>query len=150
RCFSVLDHAEDVVLAEDERLFAVELDLGARVLAEEDAVALLDVELPHRAVLEQLAVADGEHRPLDRLLLRGVRDVEPALGLLLFLHPTNDHAILQRPDLHSRIPPGALGRPNVVRDRRTSHPAHRVRTQLGPWPGPVEGGALLALAPGEC
>src|SRR3954470_13608419 len=102
---SAFEHAEDVVLAHDEELLAVDLHLGARVLAEEDAVALLDVELPHGAVLEQLAVADGEHRRLDRLLLRGVRDVEPALGLLFFLHPTNDHAILQRPDLHSRIPP---------------------------------------------
>ena len=44
-------HAEDVVLAHDHVLFAVELDLGAGVLAEEDAVARLDVRLDDLAVL---------------------------------------------------------------------------------------------------
>src|SRR5579863_535568 len=88
---SALDHAEDVVLAEDEVVLAVELHLGARVLAEEDVVPLLDVEVAHRAVLEHLAVAHRDDGRLDRLLLRGVRDVEPALRPLLFLHPTNDH-----------------------------------------------------------
>ena len=38
------EHAEDVVLAHDEELLAVELDLGAGVLAEQDAVAGLDVQ----------------------------------------------------------------------------------------------------------
>src|SRR6185437_7644484 len=97
---SALDHAEDVVLAEDEVLLALDLHLGPRVLAEEDAVAGLDVELPDRAVLEDLAVADGDDGRLDGLLLGGVGDVEATLGLLLLLHPTNDHAVLQRSDLH--------------------------------------------------
>src|SRR5688572_27132527 len=79
---SLLQDAEDVVLAQDERLFPVDLHLGARVLAEEDAIALLDVELPDAAVLEDLAVADGHHEALDRLLLRRVRDDDATLALL--------------------------------------------------------------------
>src|SRR5215471_13544381 len=42
---SRLDHAEDVLLAHDHMLLAVELDLGARILAEQDAIAGLDVRL---------------------------------------------------------------------------------------------------------
>ena len=56
----LLDDREDVVLAQDDVLFAVELDLGARVLADEDLVAVLDVERAELAVLEDLAVADGD------------------------------------------------------------------------------------------
>src|SRR5688572_17931051 len=40
----LLDHAKDLVLAQDELLFTTELDLRAGVLAEQDAVADLDVE----------------------------------------------------------------------------------------------------------
>src|SRR3954468_22916050 len=89
---SALDDAEDVVLAEDEVILAVDLHVVPRVLAEEDPVALLDVGLAHGAVLEDLAVAHREHDGLDRLLLRGVRDEETSPGLLLFLHATNDDA----------------------------------------------------------
>ena len=63
-------------------LLAVELHLGARVLAEEDAVARLHVERADLAVLEHLAVADGDDEALDRLLLGGVGDDDPPLGLL--------------------------------------------------------------------
>ena len=73
---------EDVVLAEDDVLDAVDLDLGAGVLAEQDAVARLHVERADLAVLEDLAVADGDDLALDRLLLGGVGDDDAALGLL--------------------------------------------------------------------
>src|SRR4029453_1648288 len=48
-CFAPLpdplpEHREDVFLADDQVLVAVELDLGAGVLAEQDPVALLHVE----------------------------------------------------------------------------------------------------------
>ena len=85
RAASLLDDAEDVVFADDEVLFAVDLHLGAGVLAEEDAVADLDVELADRAVLEDLAVADGDDLALDGLLFGGVGDDDPALGLLSLL-----------------------------------------------------------------
>src|SRR5512143_2980493 len=40
----LLDHAEDLVLAEDQVLDAVDLDLVAGVLAEEDAIPRLHIE----------------------------------------------------------------------------------------------------------
>ena len=70
--------AEDVVLAQDEVLVAVDLDLGARVLAEEDLVARLDVERTELAVVADLAVADGDDLALERLLLGGVGDEDAA------------------------------------------------------------------------
>src|SRR5512133_4132890 len=94
-----LDHAEDVLLAHDEVLLAVDLALGAAVLREEDAVAGLHVERPDLAVLQHLAVADGDHLALDRLLLRRVGDDDAALRLLLLLHALHDDAVLQRTDL---------------------------------------------------
>src|SRR5512139_2214284 len=68
----LLDHAEDVVLAQDQVLLVLDLDLGAAVLAEEDPVALLDVERQDRAVVLDLALAGSDHVAHDRLLLRRV------------------------------------------------------------------------------
>src|SRR5438477_6393633 len=96
---SALDDAEDVVLAEDEVLFAVDLHLVARVLAEEDPVPLLDVGLADGPVLEDFAIAHRNDHRLDGLLLRGVGDEETPLGLLFFLYATNDHPVLERSDL---------------------------------------------------
>jgi hypothetical protein len=42
----LLQDREDVVLADDEVLFTVELDLGARILPEENPVTLPDVQRP--------------------------------------------------------------------------------------------------------
>ena len=44
-------HREDVVLAQDQVLGAVDLDLVARVLREQDLVARLDLQLAERSVL---------------------------------------------------------------------------------------------------
>src|SRR5438552_3037970 len=95
-----VDHAEDVVLSQDETVLAVDLDLGPRVFSEQDGIARLDVELPDGAVFEDFAVADGNDLPLDRLFLGGVRDDDPALGHGLFREANDDNAILQRPDVH--------------------------------------------------
>ena len=82
---SLGEDREDVVLAEEDELLAVDLDLGARVLAEQDLVAGLHVEGNDLAVLEDRARADGDDDALEGLLLRGVGDDDPSLGLLLFL-----------------------------------------------------------------
>ena len=66
-------------------LGAVDLDLVARVLGEQDLVARLHLQLAQAAVLDDLAVADGDDQGLLGFLLRRVRDVEPAGGLVLFL-----------------------------------------------------------------
>ena len=38
------DHAEDVSLIDNEKIFAVHFDIGSTVLRDEDLVALLDTE----------------------------------------------------------------------------------------------------------
>src|SRR5437867_5305379 len=91
-----LDDAEDVLLAEDQVLLAVELDLGAGVLAEQHPVAGLHVEGQHLPVL-LLARADRHHLPLLRLLLCRVGDDDAARALLLLLlDAPDDHPVLQR------------------------------------------------------
>src|SRR5579884_416280 len=98
---SAFDHAEDIVLAQDQVLDAVDLDLGARVLAEEHGVAHLDVERRYLAVLVHLPLAGGDHPALLGLLLRRVGDDDPAFGLLLgLLEALHEHPVLKRPDLH--------------------------------------------------
>src|SRR3954467_7295823 len=96
----LLDHAEDVFLAHHEVLLPVDLDLGPGILGGQHAVAGLDVQRPDLAVLEDLPVADGDDLAFDGLFLGGVGDDDAALGLLLLLHALDDHAILQRPNLH--------------------------------------------------
>ena len=50
-----VDDREDVLLADDEELLAVDLELGAGVLGVEDLVAVLDVHRLALAVVEDLA-----------------------------------------------------------------------------------------------
>src|SRR5262249_50857065 len=95
---------EDVVFAEEDEVLTVDLDLGARVLAEQDLVARLHVEGDDLAALDRLAGADGHDRPLERLLLGGVRDDDPPLRLLFFLSALDDEAILERSNFHLFFP----------------------------------------------
>src|SRR5262249_59596548 len=98
---------EDVLLAEDQMLLAVDCDLAAGVLAEQDPIALLDVWGQHLAVLPPA----GSHRhdlPLLRLLLGGVGDDDAAgASLLALLDPLHDQAVLERADprRHGLQPP---------------------------------------------
>src|SRR5256886_16298928 len=96
----LLDDAEDVFLAHHQMLLAVDLDLGAGVLREQHAVARLDVQGAHLSVLEDLAVSDSDDLALDGLLFGGIRDDDATLRLLFLLHALDDHAVLQRPNLH--------------------------------------------------
>src|SRR5271168_2363649 len=66
------DHAHDVGLFHDQKLIAVELDLGARPLAEQHAIAGLDVHRDELAILVAAAGSDGDDLALLRLLLGGV------------------------------------------------------------------------------
>src|SRR5581483_1942250 len=99
---STFEHAEDVLLAHDEMLFAVELHLGPGVLPEQDGVADLDVERRHLPVVVHLALADGHDFALLGLLLRRVGDDDAALRLLhLIFEALDEDAILKGPDLHA-------------------------------------------------
>src|ERR1043165_8587945 len=105
-----LDDAEAFVLAHDEILLAVKLDLRAAVLAEEHAVACLHVERDALAVLLALAVADGDHLALLRLLLRRVGDDDAAAHLLAFLDALQDHSVVQGFDVRSHKAPFRVSR----------------------------------------
>src|SRR6058998_2373164 len=95
-----LDDAEDVLLAEDQVLLAVELDLGAGVLAEQHPVAGLHVEGQHLPVF-LLPRADRHHLPLLRLLLGRIGDDDAASALLLLLlDAPDDHPVLERANPH--------------------------------------------------
>ncbi len=90
-----VDDAEDVRLAHDEHVVAVDLDLGAGILAVEDRVAVGDGHGHVRAVLS-LARADGQDGAAHGLLLGGVGDVETAGGLGLGLLGLDDDAVAER------------------------------------------------------
>jgi hypothetical protein len=94
-----LDHRENVTLAEDEVLIAIDRDLGAAVFAVEDLVADLDVERDAVApLLIELARSDGDDFALLRLFLGGVRDVESAAHRFGFFERLDDDAIGERRD----------------------------------------------------
>ena len=65
------DDGQHVILFHDEVLFAIQLDLLARILAEEDPVARFDVERDPLAVVFHLPAAGGDDRTLLRLLFGG-------------------------------------------------------------------------------
>src|SRR6266700_3502066 len=78
----LLDDAEDVVLAQNQVIDAVDLDVAAGVLAEQHPVALLDCQRANLALLVRLAFTDRDHLALGGLLLGGVGDDDAAFGLL--------------------------------------------------------------------
>src|SRR5581483_8347959 len=90
----LLEDGEDVFLAQDQVVLAVDLDLVAGVLAKQDPIAALHVERDALAVVGDLAGADGLDLPALRLLLGGVRDDDPAdLLLALFLALDEDTVV---------------------------------------------------------
>jgi hypothetical protein len=103
-CFSLppltLDHAEDVLLAHDQVLFTVDIDLRAGVFAEENAIIDFDVQRHDLSVFVQLAFADRDDLALLGFFLGGVRNDDAPLGLLFLFDSFHDHTILQRSDLH--------------------------------------------------
>src|SRR5690606_6941553 len=94
-----LDDGHHVFFAHDEKLFAVDLHLGAAVLAEQDVVAHLHVERTHFPVLEDLALTDRDDLALDGLFSRGVGNHDAARRGALLFHALDDHAIVQRTNL---------------------------------------------------
>ena len=83
-----------------EELFAVDLDLGAGPFSEEDAVAGLDVERLNFSAFVAGARADGDDLAFLRLLLGGVRNDDPALGLLFGFKTADDNSVVKWPEMH--------------------------------------------------
>ncbi len=66
---------------------------------EQDAIAGLDVQRDELAVFVASAGADGDDLAFLRLLLRRIRDDDPAGGLGFGFDPANDHAVMKRAEL---------------------------------------------------
>src|ERR1039457_201585 len=108
---SALDHRENVLVADDQQVLAVKLEVRAGVLRVEDLVARAQVDLLALAVIEDPARANRDHGSLLRLLLGGVRDHDPTLCHLFAGHGPNDHAVTQRTEfLRGWRVDGRLGR----------------------------------------
>src|SRR5713101_3062701 len=86
-----LDHAEDVVLAHNQILLIIELDLGAGVFSEEHAVTLFDIQGHALTAVDLLTSAYSDDLALLWFLSSRVRDDNAAADLLLLLDPSDDH-----------------------------------------------------------
>src|SRR5215467_11504597 len=86
---------QDLFFAQDEQLFAFELDLRSTVLSEQHAVSRLYVERDQFALLA-LSGPDRNHFSLLRLLFRRIRDDDAALDGFLLFNALHDHAVVQR------------------------------------------------------
>src|ERR1700676_317669 len=91
---AALDDGQHLVLAHDQVLLAIELDLLARVLAEEDQIARFDIEGHALALVVPLAVAGRNDPALLGLLLGRVRDDDPADLLAPPFKALNDDPIV--------------------------------------------------------
>src|ERR1700724_3335781 len=94
------DDAQDVALLHDEEILPVNLDLRARPFAEQNLVAGLDIE---GCELAAFIAAAGPHRDdlaFLGLLLGGIGDDNPALGLFLAFKTSDHDAVVQRTKAH--------------------------------------------------
>src|SRR4051812_31509550 len=96
------DDREDVALAEDQELLALDRDFGSAVLPVQHLVADFDVHRNTLVLLES-ARSDGNDLTLLGLLFRRVRDIQPTAHLLALLERTNDDAVGQRADLRTGL-----------------------------------------------
>src|SRR6185369_9832927 len=93
------ENSENLVLAHDEKLFAIDLDLRAAVFSEQHAVALFDVERLAGAVLFILAFANCYDFAFLGFFLRSVGDNDAAPHLLALFDTLHDDAVMKRPDV---------------------------------------------------
>ena len=100
--FAVLfDHCKDFVLTHDDQFFAIDFDgIAAGILAKYDLVADFYSQCAQFTTIQDLAVAYGNNFALIRLLFGGTRQQDAACSSGFFFLATNDHAIVQRTDLH--------------------------------------------------
>src|SRR5271157_1712754 len=98
RC--ALDHAHDVGLFHDQKVLAIDLDLGAGPFAEQHPVARLDVKRNELAAFVTGSRPDGDHLAFLRLFLGGVGNDDAALRLVLSCDAADDDAVVQWTEFH--------------------------------------------------
>src|SRR5215210_5810746 len=95
-----LDDAHHIGFLHDEEVLAVDLHLGAGPLAEQDAIAGLDVERHELAALIASTRPGGDDLPFLRLLLRGIRNDDATLRLLVGVDAADYDAVVQGAKFH--------------------------------------------------
>src|SRR5438552_18886277 len=101
--------SQHLFLANDDEIFAIDLDLGAGVLAEQNAVARLHIERRHFAVFLDAALTDGNHFALLRLFFRSVRDDDAATYRLLLFHAPDQDPVMQWGQLRHELSSYRIG-----------------------------------------
>src|SRR5690348_14538810 len=101
-CSLAVDDSEDVFFADDEVVFAFDLDLGAGVLRVDDAVAGFQIHLDDFTLVGLAAGADREDDAFLRLLFRRVGKDDAACGRRRLLDALDDDAIAERFDIDFR------------------------------------------------
>src|SRR5437870_12215036 len=91
---------QDFLLAEDQILLVVDLDVVAGVLAKQDPVAHLYVQRDAMALFH-LAGSDGHYFALLRLFFSRIGDNDPAFRGFFLFQPAYEDAVMQRSDIHS-------------------------------------------------
>src|SRR5436853_1328071 len=91
----VVENREDLFGANDDVVFAVDVDFGAAVLAVQNGLTDLNVHRCELAAIEALAGAYGEDGAALRLLLRGVGKNDASRRGLLLGGGFDDDSIVQ-------------------------------------------------------
>src|SRR6267143_979579 len=97
----VSENAHDVALLHDQKLLAIELDLGARPFAEQHAVADLEVDRDQLAVFVTAARTDRRDFALRGLFLGTVRNDDAASCLFFGVDALDHDAVVERTEFHA-------------------------------------------------
>jgi hypothetical protein len=87
------EHSKNIVLTQDQVLFAFELDLAAGVLAKQDAIARLNVWGKQFSILGHFALAHRHDSAFLWFFLGGIGDNDSSLSLFFFLNPPDENSI---------------------------------------------------------
>src|SRR5207249_3943971 len=98
---ALFEHAHHIALLHDQKLFAVDLDLGARPFAEQYPVADFQIDWDELAGLVASAGPDSDDFPLGWLFLGGIRDDDATGALLLGINALDDDAVVKRTKFHA-------------------------------------------------
>src|SRR5262245_290059 len=98
----LLDDREDVLLADDQELVALDLELGPGVLGVEALLPELDVHRLALPIVKGAARTHGDDLAFLGLLLGGVRQDDARLRHLLTRGGLDDDAVAERLELRGR------------------------------------------------
>src|SRR3954466_1108912 len=98
------DLRQNVGLAQDQELVALDLHLGTAVLREDDRVADGDLERHDVAAVVLATGTDGKDGAALRLLLGGIRQDDAAGGHVLLVEDFDDETITKRLEIYGQTP----------------------------------------------